>query len=89
MTILTLYRRILRKLSGHRRNEEDWLEALRADGVQQIPIQWHHAERVRALPDIHRDPFDRILITQAIEEHLVLVTADETIQKYPVQCLAN
>lgn len=79
----------MRKLSGHRRNEEDWLEALRADGVQQIPIQWHHAERVRALPDIHRDPFDRILITQAIEEHLVLVTADETIQKYPVQCLAN
>lgn len=37
------------------------------------------------LPDIHRDPFDRILICQAIEHQLVLVTPDPHIQRYPIK----
>lgn len=37
----------------------------------------------------HRDPFDRLLIAQAIDGRLVLVTAVDTIRTYPVQCLVN
>lgn len=40
-----------------------------------------------SLPNIHRDPFDRILICQAIENGLVLITVDEKISKYPIQIL--
>lgn len=69
--------------------DESWLDALLADGMQPLPIRWNHADRVRQLPPIHRDPFDRLLIAQAIEEHLVLVTADETIPHYPVRCLVG
>jgi PIN domain nuclease of toxin-antitoxin system len=36
---------------------------------------------------VHRDPFDRILISQAITEKLRLVTRDKTIQRYDVDCL--
>lgn len=40
-----------------------------------------------ALPDIHRDPFDRMLVAQAMLHDLTLVTADETIHRYPVKWL--
>lgn len=39
------------------------------------------------LPDVHRDPFDRMLICQAIEHQLVLVTPDAHIQRYPIKTL--
>ncbi len=37
------------------------------------------------LPDIHKDPFDRLLIAQANQNHFLLVTKDQTIQKYEVE----
>ena len=39
------------------------------------------------LPSLHRDPFDRMLVCQAITEGLVIVTPDAAIQQYPVRCL--
>lgn len=42
-----------------------------------------------SLPNLHRDPFDRILICQAIEHGLVLITVDEKITKYPIQVLGH
>lgn len=42
---------------------------------------------LQRLPDIHRDPFDRLLICQAIEHGLTLVTPDLLIQRYPIKTL--
>ena len=42
---------------------------------------------VRQLPDLHRDPIDRIVIAQAIEADMTLVTSDETMRRYPVTTL--
>jgi len=39
------------------------------------------------LPDIHRDPFDRMMIAQALDHDLIFVTSDETIHRYPVRTL--
>ena len=44
-------------------------------------------ERIKTLPDIHRDPFDRMLIAQAIENSLAIVTRDRIIPQYPVQTI--
>ncbi len=44
-------------------------------------------EQLRLLPFIHRDPFDRLLISTAVEENLTLVTCDEKIQKYNLNIL--
>ncbi len=74
---------------GKLKVDDSWLEALLADGIIQLPIRWNHAEGVRRLPMIHRDPFDRLLIAQAKEERLTLVTADKTIPTYEVPCLRN
>jgi PIN domain nuclease of toxin-antitoxin system len=54
-----------------------------AMGFSELPLTWSHANRVSELPLIHRDPFDRLLIAQAIDEDLMLITADPLIAKYP------
>ncbi|MEZ4560369.1 MAG: hypothetical protein R2851_25905 [Caldilineaceae bacterium] len=43
--------------------------------------------QLHKLPDVHRDPFDRMLICQAIQHGLVLATVDANIFKYPVNTL--
>ena len=52
-----------------------------------LPIKISYLEQLRLLPFIHRDPFDRLLISTAVEENLTLVTCDEKIQKYNLNIL--
>jgi PIN domain nuclease of toxin-antitoxin system len=59
-------------------------EQLAANGFRALAIDLKHAARVATLPFHHRDPFDRLLIAQALEEHLAMVTADLVIAKYGV-----
>jgi PIN domain nuclease of toxin-antitoxin system len=56
-------------------------------GLRPLPISHAHALAVFGLPFHHRDPFDRLLIAQAKLEEMILVTADRTIEKYPVEIL--
>jgi PIN domain nuclease of toxin-antitoxin system len=53
------------------------------NGYTELPITSEHALAVDALPPIHRDPFDRILVAQATVEGMVLVTADPAVLRYP------
>ncbi len=53
-------------------------------GIEVLPIQQAHALGVMALPDHHRDPFDRIMIAQAICEGMTLVSGDGHASSYPV-----
>jgi PIN domain nuclease of toxin-antitoxin system len=56
-------------------------------GFQELAITAAHALGVGGLPNVHRDPFDRIMIAQAQIEGLTLVTRDSENQKYPVHVL--
>ena len=56
-------------------------------GVDLLGIELPHLRRLPQLPSHHGDPFDRMLIAQAIEEGLTLVTADALVQRYPVAWL--
>ena len=51
-------------------------------GFGELTLSWRHAERVHGLAPIHRDPFDRLLIAQAMEEDLTLITADAIVASY-------
>lgn len=53
------------------------------NGYQELPISSAHALAVGRLPNLHRDPFDRILVAQANEEGFELLTADQTLAAYP------
>jgi PIN domain nuclease of toxin-antitoxin system len=52
--------------------------------VPPLSINHDHAELAAQLPPIHKDPFDRMLVAQAISEKLILVTRDEQICRYAV-----
>jgi PIN domain nuclease of toxin-antitoxin system len=60
------------------------VEALR---FLELPITIRHGERVRTLPLIHRDPFDRLLVAQSMVEELTLVTSDRRLGQYGVPIL--
>ncbi|MDH5428612.1 MAG: type II toxin-antitoxin system VapC family toxin [Nitrospirota bacterium] len=53
--------------------------------ILDLPIHERHCEPHLTLPWIHRDPFDRLLICQAISEKFTLLTKDEIIRQYPVK----
>ena len=63
------------------------METCAENNIIILPIGAAHLERLKNLPWIHRDPFDRILICQAQEENLKLVTVDANIMKYPVNTI--
>jgi len=56
--------------------------SLLAEGYTELPVTGEHGAAVSSLPLLHKDPFDRILIAQAIVEGSPLVTSDPVIAKY-------
>lgn len=53
------------------------------NGYEELPVTAAHAVAVATLPPIHRDPFDRMLVAQALVEGIALVTADAGLAGYP------
>lgn len=66
----------------------DWLaDPRRLADITQLPITFAHASRAGSLPPNHRDPFDRMLVAQALVEGLPLMTADPELAAYPVDVI--
>jgi PIN domain nuclease of toxin-antitoxin system len=60
-------------------------EQLRINRISLLPIELRHIFEMTRLPLHHRDPFDRLLIAQAIVEGLPVVSADPAFDNYPIQ----
>ena len=56
-------------------------------GFKTLPIEREHLIVLSTLETIHRDPFDRIIIAQAIAENIPLVSSDNIFKQYPVNCV--
>lgn len=66
----------------------DYLTAkLTANGVSVLALTFNHVKRLEELPLHHRDPFDRILIAQSLDESMPLVSADPQFEKYQVELI--
>lgn len=71
--------------------DADWREIIES-GRRALKARWlllepWHCHEVAGLPWHHRDPFDRMLVAQAVSEDMTLVTRDETIREYDVDVL--
>jgi PIN domain nuclease of toxin-antitoxin system len=62
-------------------------EQLRINRISLLPIELKHLFEVTRIPLHHRDPFDRMIIAQAIVEGLPVLSADPAFDKYPIQRL--
>lgn len=70
------------KLGKLEADVDDLTSAIINSGYQELPFTAKHAVVVAGLPNIHRDPFDRALIAQAISEPLRLLTVDKELRSY-------
>ncbi len=77
-------KRAIGKLSGTR----TIAIAAEESGFVELPVTFAHAGQVAQLPPLHRDPFDRLLVAQAIKERCVLVTRDTILASYGVEAIA-
>jgi len=59
-------------------------EQLSSNGIALLNITVNHTHRVAQLPYVHRDPFDRMLVAQAITEELPIISADSILDAYSV-----
>ncbi|MEH2303874.1 type II toxin-antitoxin system VapC family toxin [Nostoc sp.] len=57
------------------------------NGIELLPITTNHISIVATLPLHHRDPFDRILIAQALAENIPILSADKIFDLYPIRRL--
>jgi len=63
---------------------DDWPDAARADGFGELSIHVEHARLAGRLDWNHRDPFDRMLVAQALTEGVTLITGDARIREFAV-----
>ena len=61
-----------------------WHDQKEINQIELLPILTEHIWELESLPHIHRDPFDRLIIAQAIKESFIIVSADTAITQYPV-----
>jgi PIN domain nuclease of toxin-antitoxin system len=77
----------IRRALGKLPVDQRYLALLLEAGVEPLAISVEHARAVEDLPAHHRDPFDRLLVVQAVAESATLVTNDEKIRRYDVSVL--
>ncbi len=84
LSAVTVWEIAIKRSLGKLDIDPSWArELLRLDLVQ-LPVTAEHARRVESLPWHHRDPFDRLLVAQAVAEQCPLITADTRMGAYDV-----
>ena len=71
------------RYSGFAFDTQEIRRQMLENGYEELSVNGRHVVAVDFLPPIHKDPFDRLLIAQAMVEGITLLTADATIARYP------
>jgi len=88
LSAVTAWELSLKQAAGKLRLRKPVGSMLGAFGLVELPVAIRHGDRAAQLPMHHRDPFDRMLVAQALVEDLILVTADDELARYGVPILA-
>jgi PIN domain nuclease of toxin-antitoxin system len=88
LSAVTAWELSLKQAAGKLRLRKPVGSMLEAFGLVELPVAIRHGDRAAQLPMHHRDPFDRMLVAQALVEDLILVTADDELARYGVPILA-
>jgi PIN domain nuclease of toxin-antitoxin system len=85
VSAVTIWEAAIKRGLGKLESPDDLLSQLQGAGVELLPITARHADLVASLPLHHRDPFDRLLVAQAMLEGLPLVSDDAVLRRYDVE----
>lgn len=87
VSVASVWEIIIKQSKGKLKTPEDIEGGIREAGFKTLSIEISHVLGVRNLASYHKDPFDRILISQARVENLTLVTSDEKIFRYKISAM--
>lgn len=85
VSVVSLWEIAIKRGLGKLRVPETLPETITAEGFEWLPVEAAHAWDVGSLTAHHRDPFDRLLIAQAIGESIPIITADPHFAPYDVE----
>jgi len=68
-------------------NTNGFVDQIQKNGFVLLPINVNHIAAIEQLPQIHRDPFDRLLAATSIVEQMGIISCDTNIKSYPVNCI--
>jgi PIN domain nuclease of toxin-antitoxin system len=85
VSVASLWEIAIKRSLGRLAAPDDLPERISGEGFAWLNVGAHHAWKVRELPGHHRDPFDRLLVAQALVEHLPVMTGDPSFGSYGVE----
>ncbi len=85
VSLISLWEISIKQNIGRLDLPEEFFEVVSQGGFEMLPLNMPEIEQYRTLPLHHRDPFDRMLIIQAQQQKLILITRDSEISKYDVE----
>ena len=87
VSVVSVWEIAIKKTLGKLESPDNLKEVIADAEFELMPIDYEHAWQVKDLPSHHRDPFDRLLVSQAQIERLTLVTRDPKLKVYNVPIL--
>lgn len=84
----TIWEAAIKEAKGLLKLSNEFDTKLAAEPFLPLPITHQHARKSGALPPIHKDPFDRLLVGQCLHEGMTLVTKDDLLSRYGISVLA-
>ncbi|MBN2196993.1 MAG: type II toxin-antitoxin system VapC family toxin [Polyangiaceae bacterium] len=87
VSVVSAWEIAVKREQGRLSVPDDLAMAVADAGFLQRLVRFADCERLASLPAIHRDPFDRMLVCQALEDGIPLVTKDEVVARYPLQTI--
>lgn len=87
VSAVTIWEVMVKQALGKLTLPDNFVATIAENGFEALPITFEHALKIAHLPFHHHDPFDRLLIAQAMEHGLTLITHDEKIYLYSLKCL--
>lgn len=87
LSVASIWELIIKKGKKKLKVPKNIKKDVNKSGFVLLPIEASHVMRLEKLPNLHSDPFDRILIAQSMVEDMILVTSDTTMQQYKARFL--
>jgi PIN domain nuclease of toxin-antitoxin system len=89
VSLASLWEITIKNQTGKLKIPKDFYTQIHSKDFTLLPITETHIQALSQLPPIHKDPFDRMLASQALAENFTLITVDKNLLQYPIKTLSD